>query len=159
MSEVQIKLRYRFFKDGWKSVESDPRTGRPSTSRINENRRLTMRELEETLGIPQKITKDYYIEVLRRMRDAVKRKRPQLWSSGDWQLHHDNAPAHPKFSCRLFGKTSHYLGLSAPYSPDLALCDFWLFQNLNSSLKRRICVNATVTQYTSSVNGVSLPTD
>ena len=60
MSEVQIKLWYRRFKDGRESVESDRLSGRPSTSRIpenvesvraaiNENRRLTVRELEEDL--------------------------------------------------------------------------------------------------------------
>ena len=37
---------------------------------------------------------DYYIEVLRRLRDAVRRKRQQLWVTGNWHLHHDNAPAH-----------------------------------------------------------------
>jgi transposase len=94
LSEAQIKLWYRRFKDGWESVESDPRSGRPSTSRtpenvesvraaIKENLRLIVRELEETLGIPRKITKDDYIEVLRRLRDTVRRKRPQLWASDD----------------------------------------------------------------------------
>ena len=62
MSEAQIKLWYIRFKDGRESFESDRRSGRPSTSRtpenvesvraaINENRRLTVRELEEDLGI------------------------------------------------------------------------------------------------------------
>ena len=46
-----------------------------------------------------------------------------------------------------------------PYSPELAPCDFWLFSKLNSPLKMRRFVNATVTQYTSTVNGVSPPTD
>ncbi|XP_042211468.1 protein GVQW3-like, partial [Homarus americanus] len=64
MSEAQIKLWYKRFKDGRESVASDPRSGSPSTSRtpeniervraaINENRRLTVRELEEDLGIPR----------------------------------------------------------------------------------------------------------
>jgi AraC-like DNA-binding protein len=66
MSEVQIKLWYSRFKDGRESVESDRRYGRPSTNRtpknverfqtaINENRRLTLREIEEDLGIPRTI--------------------------------------------------------------------------------------------------------
>ena len=46
-----------------------------------------------------------------------------------------------------------------PYSPDLASWDFWLFPELKSALKGRRFVNVTVTQYTSSVSGVSLPTD
>ena len=36
----------------------------------------------------------YYIEVLKRLKDAIRRKRPELWRSGDWFFHHDNAPAH-----------------------------------------------------------------
>ena len=53
VGEVQIKFWYRRFKDGQESVESNPRSGRPSTGRtpenvgcvraaINENRRLTV---------------------------------------------------------------------------------------------------------------------
>ena len=42
----------------------------------------------------QTINKEYYVEVLKRSRDAVRRKRPRFWSSRDWRLHHDNAPAH-----------------------------------------------------------------
>jgi len=59
----------------------------------------------------------------------------------------------------FLGKSSHHPGLSTTYSPDLAPCDFWLFPKLKSPLKRRRFVNVTVTQYTSSVSGVSLPTD
>ena len=33
MSAAQIKLWHKCFKDGQKSVESDPRSGRPATSR------------------------------------------------------------------------------------------------------------------------------
>jgi hypothetical protein len=41
----------------------------------------------------QIINKEYYLEVIRH-RDAVRRKRPDLWASRNWQLHHDNDPAH-----------------------------------------------------------------
>jgi hypothetical protein len=36
----------------------------------------------------------YYIEVFRRLRDAVRRKWTQLWASGDSQIHQDDALAH-----------------------------------------------------------------
>ena len=49
--------------------------------------------------------------------------------------------------------------MSAPCSPDLAPCDFWLFPKLKSLLKGRRFVNVTVTQYKISVNGFSLPND
>jgi hypothetical protein len=36
----------------------------------------------------------YYLEVPKRLRENVRRKRPQLWRNNSWVLHHDNAPAH-----------------------------------------------------------------
>ena len=53
MSAAQIKLWHKCFKDGQKSVESDPHSGRPATSgtlenvehiwaAINKDRRLTV---------------------------------------------------------------------------------------------------------------------
>jgi hypothetical protein len=76
------------------------------------------------------------------------------------QLHHDNAPAH--FTALVQGLIAkHHITqvCQAPYSPDMAPCYFWLFSKLKSPLKDRRFVNATVTQYTSSINGISLPTD
>ena len=37
MSAAQIKMCHKCFKDGQESVESDPRSGRPATSRTPEN--------------------------------------------------------------------------------------------------------------------------
>jgi hypothetical protein len=36
----------------------------------------------------------YYLEVLKRLRENVRRKKPQLWRNNSWFLHHDNAPTH-----------------------------------------------------------------
>jgi predicted CopG family antitoxin len=33
-------------------------------------------------------------EVLRRLRENVRRKRFEMWKNGAWLLHHDNAPAY-----------------------------------------------------------------
>ena len=108
----------------------------------------------------QTLTKEYYIKVLRRLRDAIRRKRPQFWASGDWQFHHNNAPAHCSALMQAFLAKNHITQVCrAPYSPDLALCDYWFFWKLKSQLKWRRFVNATVTQYTTSVNSISLPTD
>ena len=63
MSAVQIKVRHKHFEDGWESVESDPHSGRPATSRtservervraaINKDQQLTGWELEADPGIP-----------------------------------------------------------------------------------------------------------
>ena len=64
MGITQIKEGYRQFKYGRTSVHSDPRSGRPSLTTTPENiervrlaiegdRRLTVRELENDLGIPK----------------------------------------------------------------------------------------------------------
>ena len=64
MSAAQIKVWHKCFKDGQESVESDPCSGRPATSRtpenvecvqvaINKDQQLTVQELEADLGIPK----------------------------------------------------------------------------------------------------------
>ena len=53
----------------------------------------------------------------------------------DWQLHRDNATTHASRLMQFSCKTSNHPGDSAPYSPDLAPCDFWLFPKLKSPLK------------------------
>ena len=40
------------------------------------------------------MNKEMYIDILRRLRDAVRRKRPEKWRTDSWFLLHDNAPAH-----------------------------------------------------------------
>ena len=58
--------------------------------------------------------------VLKRLRDAVRRKRPRFWSSGDWLLHHDNAPAHSSNLVQQFLTKHKILQLrQPPYSPDI----------------------------------------
>jgi hypothetical protein len=42
----------------------------------------------------QTINKEYYLEVIYHLHDAVWHKRPDLWASRNWQLHHDSARAH-----------------------------------------------------------------
>jgi hypothetical protein len=36
---------------------------------------------------------DFYCDVMRRLRENMRRKRPELWGNHHWLLHHDNAPA------------------------------------------------------------------
>jgi hypothetical protein len=77
------------------------------------------------------------------------------------QLHQNNAPGHSTaLTLGFFLEKHHFAQIyQTPYSPDLTPCDFWLFPKLNSPLKGWRFVNATVAQYTNSLNGVSLLTD
>ena len=81
------------------------------------------------------INKEYYVEVLKRLRDAERRKRPRFWSSGDWLLHHDNVPAHSSNLVQQFLAKHKIVQLcQPPYSPDIAPCDFWMFPELKMAL-------------------------
>ena len=84
------------------------------------------------------VNQTYYMEVLKRLRDAIRRKRPELWRSGDWFFHHDNAPAYLALRTREFLAKHSITVLPHPlYSPDLAPSDFFLFAMLKRPLKGR----------------------
>jgi hypothetical protein len=84
------------------------------------------------------ITAAYHIEVLTRLRENVRRRRPQKWKDG-WILHHDNAPSHTAMAVQQFlaVKENHTHAAAFLYSPGLAPCDFWLFPKLKKGLRSR----------------------
>ncbi|GFV42815.1 uncharacterized protein TNCV_841691 [Trichonephila clavipes] len=53
----------------------------------------------------QTVNKEFYLDVMRRLREAVHRTRPVLWPSSRWMLHHAGAPAHIKSCAAVPGKT------------------------------------------------------
>jgi len=76
------------------------------------------------------------------------------------QLHHDNAPAYSiALMQAFFGKASNHPGLSAPLQPRFGYLRLLDFPKAKITVERGRFVNATVTQYTSSVNAVSLLSD
>ncbi|PNF34501.1 hypothetical protein B7P43_G11214 [Cryptotermes secundus] len=90
MSNSWIKEWYNRFKDGRTSVDSEPRSGRPSTSQ-NENvmEQSVCKIRTETAHLIQTFVAKHNIPVVHQ----------------------------------------------APYSPNMALCDFWLFPKLKMLLK------------------------
>jgi len=50
----------------------------------------------------QTVIQVYYLEVLGRLHEKVRWKRPELFANNSWILHHDNAPAHTAQSVREF---------------------------------------------------------
>jgi len=84
----------------------------------------------------QTINKEFYVEVLRRLRESVRRKRQEKWRDVDWILHHYNAPAHTSHLVhRFLAKRGTAQLQQPPYSPDLAPCDFFLFPRLKKVQK------------------------
>ena len=79
-----------------------------------------------------------YQQVLHRLQEAVQKKQPNMWAAKNFQIHHNNAPAHSAHVIHAFlAKNNISLVRQAPYSPDLAQCDFWLFPKLKTILKGR----------------------
>lgn len=80
------------------------------------------------------MTGEYYAELLRRLREAVKVERRGKLSRGVL-LQHDNAAPH---NAHVSTTAAHDCGYEClphpPYSPDLAPSDFHLFANLKKSL-------------------------
>ncbi|UYV63016.1 hypothetical protein LAZ67_2002856 [Cordylochernes scorpioides] len=67
------------------------------------------------------VNKEYYLQVLRNLREAIRQKRPDLWKNKNWLLHHDNAHAHTSLLVRDFlAKPNTLMMPQPPYSPDLA---------------------------------------
>ena len=46
------------------------------------------------------VNKEFYLKVMKRLREAVRRKRPEAWTNKTWILHHDNEPAHASLLIR-----------------------------------------------------------
>ena len=86
----------------------------------------------------QTVNHAFYKDVLERLWKEVQR----VWrdNADDWVLQHDNAPAHTALSIREFlAKKNIPVLPHPPYSPDLALWDFYLFLSWNQS--RRVIIS------------------
>jgi len=138
LSQARTFEWFKLFKDGRESVEDGKHSGRPSTCTtpemiakvrevILENRRQTIHEVGK-----------FCCEVLRRRRENVRRKLPEMWKNGDWLLHHYNAPAYTSPVLREFLTKNNMTTVPHPaYSPDLAPCDFYVFRKMILRLKGR----------------------
>ena len=86
----------------------------------------------------QMVNRQLYQKVLARLRDAVRRKRPELWENQTWMLHHDSAPADASFLIRIYlAKHQTSVVPHPPYSPGLVPADFFVFPKLKTTLKGR----------------------
>ncbi len=82
------------------------------------------------------LNKEKYVEVLRKLKDAVRRKRPQFFKEKNWFLLHDNAPCHRAHIVQEYLTKHNIVPLPhPPYSPDLSPCDFFLFGHLKRALR------------------------
>lgn len=105
------------------------------------------------------VNTEYYIKVLKKLREHVQRKRPEIANS--FILHQDNAPPHTSILTRAFLDKWKIEVLEHPaYSPDLAPCDFWLFPMLKKHLRgHHFKSNAQATRFCEEVFKATPPGD
>lgn len=118
---------------------------RPKKSRLTKSKTKTMLITffdhlgiihSEFLGEGVTVTQYVYLDILRRLREAIRKKRPERWKNNDWILLHDNARPHKALSVgRFFAKHGTTELPHPPYSPDLSPCDYFLFPRMKKILK------------------------
>ena len=80
--------------------------------------------------------KKYYLSVMKRLREQIRRKRADLWKENSWILHHDNAQSRKAIIVNEFlAKNSTNIIEQPPYSPDMAPADFFLFPKFKLTLR------------------------
>jgi len=138
MSRTPCHEWYQRFESGRTSIEEDPKSGRPSMSIDDDRVGKVLAVFRKNVPRGETVNKELYLNVMKCLRAAVRRKRPEAWTNNTWMLHHDNAPAHVSLLIREF-LTKHETTVvpQPPYSPDLVPADFFLFPKLKSSLKGR----------------------
>jgi hypothetical protein len=85
----------------------------------------------------QTVNSGFYCDVLRRLCENVRRRRPELWREQTWLLHHDIAPSHTFLTQQFLAKNKMAVIPHPPYSPDLVPCNFLLFPKMKLKLKGR----------------------
>ena len=123
-------------------LDNEPKPKKPRQSRSKIKVMLTVffdyRGVVHSEFLPEgeTVNKEYYLGVMKRLRESIRRKRPDLWEHNSWMLHHDNAPSHTAIIVKEFlAKNSTKVLDQAPYSPDMAPSDFFLFPKLKLPLR------------------------
>jgi hypothetical protein len=85
-----------------------------------------------------------YIYILRRLNDAVRKKKKKKWRTSSWFLFQDNAPAHRSVVVMDFLAKNNVTTLEhSPHTPDMDPADFYMFPRLKSAMRGRGLCDAT----------------
>lgn len=57
---------------------------------------------QELLRQDRTVNKEYYLKVIRRLQEAIRKIRSEFWKNNSWLLHYDNSPAHSSLLVRGF---------------------------------------------------------
>jgi hypothetical protein len=136
LSRAQVFRWHTAFLDGRETMEDEPCSGRPCMSKTDENVtkvRVLCIVHKEFMPQGQTVNKQYYREVLERLRKRVHHVRPE---TADTRCCIVTMLCHTAISMTEFlTKRGIPVVLQPPYTPDLSPCDFFLFLKLNFTSK------------------------
>ncbi|PNF14554.1 hypothetical protein B7P43_G14959 [Cryptotermes secundus] len=166
MNVKNVRSWVRQFKEGRTSCDNEPKQSWPCTSRsdntaervekvVLEDRQLSVENIVSKVGISVGSVHTILHEDLR-MRKVSSRWVPRMLADDHKTarvaiclamltqkaarvlFHQDNAPAHWAYATQQFLRENNLEVVShAPYSPDLAPSDFWLFPTMKDTLRGR----------------------
>ncbi len=83
----------------------------------------------------QGVDRHLYRQVMEDLREAVRRRCPDVWRQKNWCIHHDNAPAHCADLVQNFLRQHGVQQVPHPgYSPDISPCDYFLFDKVKKMI-------------------------
>ena len=80
-------------------------------------------------------------------------RRPQLWATGDWQLRHNNTPAHASHLMQFFCETSNHSGDSAPLQPIFGALHLLAFPKIKITFEREEISDCQWGKYNGAADG------
>ena len=112
-------------------VEDFRNSGRPSSNRTDEN-------VEKLRKVIKEDRRRRINHVQRRLWEDIIRKRAEKGCTQDWLLHHANMPDDTASSFQQLVTENNTLSVPIiAQSPNLAPCDFFLFQKMTIQIKGR----------------------
>lgn len=81
------------------------------------------------------VSKEYYVKLMRRLRELIQEKRSDLWQNNSWLLYRDIVSAWTWYF-DILGKKGTVIIYKPSFSPDLAPYDFFRFRKLKTFVKR-----------------------
>ena len=76
---------------------------------------------KEFVPIGQTVNCKFYCEVLKRLREGIRRKRSDKWKNNNWFLHHDNLPTHTSLVVRQFLTSKNITVIPPPLTHPLPI--------------------------------------
>ena len=132
MSRTPCHDWYQRFESGRTSIEGDPKSGRSSTSMDDDRVEKVLAVIRKNVPRGETVNKEFYLNVLKRLRAAIQRKKPEAWTNNTWMLHHEmHLLTHHSLSVNVLRSMRRLLSPSRPTLQILPLLNFSFSRSWN----------------------------